>query len=48
MNLEPVKWNEVSQKEKNKDCVLMQIYGIQKNGADVPSRKWTCGQSQGK
>ena len=28
MNLEPVKQSEVSQKEKNKYCTLMHIYGI--------------------
>ena len=28
MNLEPVIQSEVSQKEKNKYCILMHIYGI--------------------
>ena len=28
MNLESVVWSEVSQKEKNKYCILMHIYGI--------------------
>ena len=28
MNLEPVKQNEVSQKEKNKYCILIHVYGI--------------------
>ena len=28
MNLEPIKHSEVSQKEKNKHCILMHIYGI--------------------
>ena len=28
MNLEPIIQNEVSQKEKNKYCILMHIYGI--------------------
>ena len=28
--------SEVSQKEKNKYCVLMHIYGIEKNGTDEP------------
>ena len=28
MDLEPVKQSEVSQKEKNKYCILMHIYGI--------------------
>ena len=27
-NLEPIIQNEVSQKEKNKYCILMHIYGI--------------------
>ena len=36
MNLEPFIQNEVSQKEKNKYCVLMHIYGIFKAGTDEP------------
>ena len=28
MNLEPIKQSEVSQKEKDKYCILMHIYGI--------------------
>ena len=28
MNLEPVVQNEISQKEKNKDCILTHICGI--------------------
>ena len=32
MNLESVIQNEVIQKEKNKYCIVMHIYGIQKNG----------------
>ena len=36
MNLEPVIEGEVSQKEKNKYCTLMHIYGIQKNCTDEP------------
>ena len=28
MNLEPITQSEVSQKEKDKYCVLMHIYGI--------------------
>ena len=28
MNLEPIKWSEVSQKEKDKYCIVMHIYGI--------------------
>ena len=35
MNLEHVIQSELSQKEKNK-YVLMNIYGIQKNGTDKP------------
>ena len=35
MNLERVIQSELSQKEKNK-YVLMNIYGIQKNGTDKP------------
>ena len=36
MNLEPAIGSEVSQKEKNKYCILTHIYGIQKNGTDEP------------
>ena len=28
MNLEPIIQSEVSQKEKNKSCILMHIYGL--------------------
>ena len=28
MNLEPIIQTEVSQKEKNKYCILMHVYGI--------------------
>ena len=34
MNLEPVIQIEV--RKKNKFCILMYIYGIQKNGTDEP------------
>ena len=34
MNLEPIIQSEVSQKETNKYCILMHIYGIQKDGTD--------------
>ena len=34
MNLDPIIQSEVSQKEKNKYCILMHIYGTQKDGAD--------------
>ena len=39
MNLELVMQSEVSQKEKNKYCILAHIYGIQKDGAEVPACK---------
>ena len=34
MNLEPTIQSEVSQKDKDKDCILMHIYGIQTNGTE--------------
>ena len=34
MNLEPVIQSAVSQKEKSKCCILMHMYGIQKNATD--------------
>ena len=34
MNLEPIVQSEVSQKEKDKYCILMHIYRIQKNGTE--------------
>ena len=36
MDLESVIQSEVSQKEKNRHCILMHICGIQKNGTDEP------------
>ena len=36
MNLKPVIQSEVSQKEKTKYYILTHIYGIYKNGTDVP------------
>ena len=36
MDLEPVIQREVSQKEKNKYSILMQIYGICKDAIDEP------------
>ena len=36
MNLELVMQSEVSQKEKNKYCILAHIYGIWKNCIDEP------------
>ena len=37
MDLECVIQSEVSQKEKNKEYMLMHIYGILKSGTDEPS-----------
>ena len=37
MGLESVIQSEVSQKEKNKYCMLTHIYGILKSGTDEPS-----------
>ena len=34
MNLEPISQSEVSQKEKEKYCIAMHIYGIYKNDMD--------------
>ena len=34
MNLKPIIQSEVSQKEKYKYCILMHMYGIQKDGTD--------------
>ena len=34
MNLEPIIQSEVSQKEKDKYCILMHIYGIWKDSND--------------
>ena len=39
MNLEPIIQSEVSQKQKNKYCILTHIYGIQKDGTDEPIRR---------
>ena len=36
MKLEPIIQSEVSQKEKHQYCILMHIYGIQKDGNDNP------------
>ena len=36
MDLESVFQSEVSQKEKNKYCILSHIYEIQENGTDDP------------
>ena len=53
MDLESVIQSEVSQKEKNKYCILTHICGIQKNGTDEPICRagietWTCGHRGGK
>ena len=45
--------SKIIQKEKNKYCILMYIYGIQKNGVDEPicsanrcrCKEWTRGDS---
>ena len=34
MNLEPIIQSEVSQKDQDKYCILMHIYGIQKNNTE--------------
>ena len=34
MNIKPIIQNDVSQKEKDKYCILMHIYGIQKNDTE--------------
>ena len=36
MKLEPIKQNEVSQKEKHQYSILTHIYGILKDGNDDP------------
>ena len=36
IKLEPIIQSEVSQKEKHQYSILMQIYGIQKDGNDNP------------
>ena len=45
MNLEPIIQSEVSQKEKDKYCILMHIYGIQKNVTNDPTCKATKGDT---
>ena len=37
MNLEPITQSEVSQKEKDKYCILMHIYGILKDSTNDPT-----------
>ena len=34
MNLDPIIQSDMSQKEKDKYCMLTHIYGIQKNGTE--------------
>ena len=36
MNLEPIVQSDVSQKEKDKYCILMHVYGVYKDGTDEP------------
>ena len=36
MNLEPIIQSKVSQKEKDKYCILTHTCGIKKNGSDEP------------
>ena len=36
MNLEPIAHSELSQKEKDKYCILIHAYGIYKDGTDEP------------
>ena len=37
MNLDPIIQSEGSQKEKDKYCVLMHIYGIKKDSTNDPT-----------
>ena len=41
MNLDPIIWSEVSQKEQDKYCILMHIYEIWKDGTDDPTCRAT-------
>ena len=36
MNLEPIIQSDVSQKEKDKYCILMHVYGVYKDATDEP------------
>ena len=36
MNLEPIVQSDVSQKEKDKYCILMHVYGVYKDATDEP------------
>ena len=42
MKLEPIVQSEISQKKKDKYCILMHIYGIQKDG----NNNLTCGAAK--
>ena len=44
MNLEPIIQSEVSQKQKDKYCILTHIYRIQKNGTKEFSYKGSSGE----
>ena len=37
VNLEPIIQSEVSQKEKDKFCILTHTYGIQRDSTDNPT-----------
>ena len=37
MNLEPIIQSEVSEKEKDRYCILMDTYGISKDGTNNPT-----------
>ena len=48
MNLKPIIQSEVSQKEKYKYCILVHMYGIQKDGTDeIICREPTYGHGGG-
>ena len=56
-NLEPVIQGELNQKEKNKYCIVIHIYRIQKNDINEPIAgkkwryrciEWTYGHSEGR
>ena len=41
MKLKPIIQSEVSQKEKDKQCIVTYIYGVQKDGNDDPTSRTT-------
>ena len=45
MNLESIIQSEISQKEKDKYCILMHIYGISKDGTSDPTCRATKGDT---